>query len=211
MTEGLETSGLGELERRALLAWVGENLTQVRRSVYEQRILHWSLGIGFMVGLAAACRWLRAQIVGDDEAARTGRRPALCARLGALDRCRRGRVRPDLSRGETAAAQGGAGCLRGSAARPGPTRIGVDLGPVMARRPRRRLVPVVVECFRGGGGGSEQQRRLDRVRIPPVRLRLGLGVQVDQVLPEVLRVGGEVRAVRTGFAFGHLGLLPRTG
>jgi F0F1-type ATP synthase assembly protein I len=25
----------------------------VRRSVYEQRLLHWSLGIGFVVGLAA--------------------------------------------------------------------------------------------------------------------------------------------------------------
>jgi hypothetical protein len=46
-------AGLGELERRALLAWVGENLPQVRRSVYEQRLLHWSLGIGFVVGLAA--------------------------------------------------------------------------------------------------------------------------------------------------------------
>jgi hypothetical protein len=46
-------SGLGERERRALLAWVGENLTQVRRSVYEQRILHGSLAIGLVVGLAA--------------------------------------------------------------------------------------------------------------------------------------------------------------
>jgi hypothetical protein len=46
-------SGLGERERRALLAWVGENLTQVRRSVYEQRILYWTLGIAFVVGLAA--------------------------------------------------------------------------------------------------------------------------------------------------------------
>jgi hypothetical protein len=46
-------SGLGQLERRALLDWVGENLPQVRRSVYEQRILRWSLGIGFPVGLAA--------------------------------------------------------------------------------------------------------------------------------------------------------------
>jgi hypothetical protein len=50
---GQDASGLGERERRALLAWVGENLTQVRRSVYEQRILHRSLGIGFVVGLAA--------------------------------------------------------------------------------------------------------------------------------------------------------------
>jgi hypothetical protein len=46
-------SGLGERERRALLAWVGEHLPQVRRSVYEQRLLSWSLGIGLVVGLAA--------------------------------------------------------------------------------------------------------------------------------------------------------------
>jgi hypothetical protein len=37
---------------QAVLACVGENLTQVRRSVYDQRILHWSLAIGFLVGLA---------------------------------------------------------------------------------------------------------------------------------------------------------------
>jgi len=30
-----------------------EHLPQVRRSVYDQRRLHWSLGIGFVVGLAA--------------------------------------------------------------------------------------------------------------------------------------------------------------
>ena len=45
--------GLGELERRAALAWVGENLPEVRQSAFGQRILYWSLGIGFMVGLAA--------------------------------------------------------------------------------------------------------------------------------------------------------------
>ncbi len=45
--------GLGELERRAALAWVGEHLTDVRRSVFGQRILYWTLGIGFLVGLAA--------------------------------------------------------------------------------------------------------------------------------------------------------------
>jgi hypothetical protein len=45
--------GLGEREAQAVLAWVGENLPQVRRSVYEQRLLYWSLGIGFVVGLAA--------------------------------------------------------------------------------------------------------------------------------------------------------------
>jgi hypothetical protein len=51
--QGQDVFGLGEREHRALLAWVGENLPQVRRSVYEQRVLHWSLGIAFLVGLAA--------------------------------------------------------------------------------------------------------------------------------------------------------------
>jgi hypothetical protein len=46
-------SGLGERERRAVPTWVGENLTEERRSVYGQRILYWTLGIGFVVGLAA--------------------------------------------------------------------------------------------------------------------------------------------------------------
>jgi hypothetical protein len=50
---GRDAFGLGEREHRALLAWVGENLPQVRRSVYEQRLLYWSLGMGFVVGLAA--------------------------------------------------------------------------------------------------------------------------------------------------------------
>jgi hypothetical protein len=46
-------AGLGEQERRAILDWVGEHLPQVRRSVFEQRLLYWSLGIGTVVGLAA--------------------------------------------------------------------------------------------------------------------------------------------------------------
>jgi hypothetical protein len=50
---GQDLFGLGERERRALLAWVDEDLTQVRRSVSGQRILYRSLGIGFVVGLAA--------------------------------------------------------------------------------------------------------------------------------------------------------------
>jgi hypothetical protein len=49
---GPDLAGLGELERRVLLDWVGENLTQVRRSVYGQRLLYWSLGVGFVLGLA---------------------------------------------------------------------------------------------------------------------------------------------------------------
>ena len=51
--QGQEVLGLGERERDALLAWVGENLTLVRRSASGQRILYWSLGICFVVGLAA--------------------------------------------------------------------------------------------------------------------------------------------------------------
>jgi hypothetical protein len=50
---GQDLFGLGEQERRELLAWVGEHLPRVRRSVYGQRFLYWSLGIGFVVGLAA--------------------------------------------------------------------------------------------------------------------------------------------------------------
>jgi hypothetical protein len=46
-------AGMGERERRELLAWVGENLPRVRRSAFEPRFLYWSLGIGLVVGLAA--------------------------------------------------------------------------------------------------------------------------------------------------------------
>ena len=44
--------GLGELERRVMLTWVGENLPKVRGSAYGQRSLYWTLGVGFVVGLA---------------------------------------------------------------------------------------------------------------------------------------------------------------
>jgi hypothetical protein len=53
---GHDVFGLGEREHRAILVWVGENLPQVRRSVYEQRLLYWSLGIGLVVGPGCACR-----------------------------------------------------------------------------------------------------------------------------------------------------------
>jgi hypothetical protein len=36
-----------------LLAWVGEHLTLVRRSASGQRVMYWSLGIAFALGLAA--------------------------------------------------------------------------------------------------------------------------------------------------------------
>jgi hypothetical protein len=50
---GQDVFGLEEQQRQAVLTWVGENLTQVRRSVYEQRLLHRSLWTGLVVGLAA--------------------------------------------------------------------------------------------------------------------------------------------------------------
>jgi hypothetical protein len=49
---GQDLAGLGEQERRFLLDWVGENLPQVRRSVYGQRLLYRSLVVGFVLGLA---------------------------------------------------------------------------------------------------------------------------------------------------------------
>jgi hypothetical protein len=45
--------GLGEEERREVLAWVSENLPYVRRTAVGQRPAYWILGIGLAVGLAA--------------------------------------------------------------------------------------------------------------------------------------------------------------
>src|SRR5262245_7028802 len=47
-----ERDVIEDLERRLTLDWVGEHLPQVRQSAYGQRSLYWSLGIGFVVGLA---------------------------------------------------------------------------------------------------------------------------------------------------------------
>jgi hypothetical protein len=46
-------AGLGEPERRESLAWMGEHLPELRRSAFGQRLLYQSLGVGFVVGLAA--------------------------------------------------------------------------------------------------------------------------------------------------------------
>jgi hypothetical protein len=51
--QGVEALGLDDQERDALLAWVGENLTLVRRSASGERPISWILGIAFVVGLAA--------------------------------------------------------------------------------------------------------------------------------------------------------------
>jgi hypothetical protein len=50
---GQDVLGLGERDRDAVLAWVGENLTLVRRTASGKRPLYWILGIAFVVGLAA--------------------------------------------------------------------------------------------------------------------------------------------------------------
>lgn len=44
---------LGKLERRAMLAWVGENLSDVRRTTTGERPVYWVLGLGLVVGLVA--------------------------------------------------------------------------------------------------------------------------------------------------------------
>ncbi len=44
--------GLGEEERRQVVAWVGENLPYVRRTAGGQRPVYWILGLGLAVGLA---------------------------------------------------------------------------------------------------------------------------------------------------------------
>lgn len=51
--QGRDALDLGKLERDAMLAWVGENLTLVRQSASGERVPYWILGIGFAFGLAA--------------------------------------------------------------------------------------------------------------------------------------------------------------
>ena len=44
---------LGQEERRELLAWVGQNLTEVRQTALGQRPVYWILWLGLAVGLVA--------------------------------------------------------------------------------------------------------------------------------------------------------------
>ena len=44
---------LGQEERRELVAWVGQNLTEVRQTALGQRPVYWILWLGLAVGLAA--------------------------------------------------------------------------------------------------------------------------------------------------------------
>jgi hypothetical protein len=51
--QGQNVLGLDEQGRDALLAYVGEHLTLVRRTASGERPSYWILGVGFVVGLAA--------------------------------------------------------------------------------------------------------------------------------------------------------------
>ncbi len=53
MIEGSGTKGVPHTFTNEEMAWIGEHLTELRQSVSEQRILHTSLRIGFVVGLVA--------------------------------------------------------------------------------------------------------------------------------------------------------------
>ncbi len=54
MTESQESKDLPPMfTDERVLAWMEEHVTELRQSVSGQRILYWSLGISFVVGLAA--------------------------------------------------------------------------------------------------------------------------------------------------------------
>ena len=53
MTRGPGAEGAPHPFSDEELAWVREHMTQLRQSASGQRILLWSLGIGFVLGLAA--------------------------------------------------------------------------------------------------------------------------------------------------------------
>jgi hypothetical protein len=59
----------------------------------------------------------------------------------------------------------------------------------------------------GQASASEQRRWRHGVAIPPVRLRLDLRVEVEQVRAKLLGIRREVRTVRARLAFWHRGLL----
>jgi uncharacterized membrane protein YccC len=53
MAEGSGAKGAPHPFTDEELAWMGEHLTEMRRSAYGQRLLYQSLAVGFVVGLAA--------------------------------------------------------------------------------------------------------------------------------------------------------------
>jgi hypothetical protein len=73
--------------------------------------------------------------------------------------------------------------------------------------PHHLLTAVVTGERRRVRWCSPKHRRRHGVAIPPVRLRLNLWVQVEQMLTELLGIGCKVGAVWTRFTFGHRSLL----
>jgi hypothetical protein len=53
MAEGSGAEGAPHPFTDEELAWMGEHLTEMRRSAYGQRLVYQSLAVGFVVGLAA--------------------------------------------------------------------------------------------------------------------------------------------------------------
>jgi hypothetical protein len=53
MAEGSGAKGAPHPFTDDELAWMGEHLTEMRRSAYGQRLVYQSLAVGFVVGLAA--------------------------------------------------------------------------------------------------------------------------------------------------------------
>jgi len=51
--QGRDELGLSGREHDAMLAWVGEHLTEVRQSASGQRVFYWILGTAVALGLAA--------------------------------------------------------------------------------------------------------------------------------------------------------------
>jgi len=51
--QGPDELGLSGREHDAMLAWVGEHLTEVRQSASGQRVFYWILGTAVALGLAA--------------------------------------------------------------------------------------------------------------------------------------------------------------
>ena len=178
--KGQEDLGLGEREREYLLGWVGENLTLVRRSAFGQRVLYRNLGIAFVIGLAAHVGGFLLKSSDHDGASVPGGRPALCARLANVDRCRRGGVRPDLSRDKKTSVQKGPRCLRGGGGRSSPSRKRPSPGPGGCRGRRPGAIrmtawnssSVRVDTSCSGVSGSK--------RASAVRLRVTGGTEKGQ-------------------------------
>src|SRR4029453_940218 len=88
---------------------------------------------------------------------------------------------------------------------PGAAREGHTMGS--GSRSERGYHPSSPGGFPPGEAPSEQHRGRHGVGVPPVRLRLDLGVQVLEVGAELLRIGRKIRTVRTRFSFWHPSLL----